>query len=112
MYLNKRLNKQRLKKYSPFSQVESCNFLTGEVEPSSLQCSLNPSEGLSRVNFRFNLCLTVVKKNFASSHLRHLALEIIDSIPNGAIKIYADDSRTSNHTCSGIFIVTRQENCL
>ncbi|GFS54027.1 uncharacterized protein NPIL_177421 [Nephila pilipes] len=42
-YLNNWVNGQRLKKNSPFIQVEPENFLTGEVEPSSLQCSLNPS---------------------------------------------------------------------
>ncbi|GFT03824.1 reverse transcriptase domain-containing protein [Nephila pilipes] len=44
-YLNNWVNGQKLKKKSPFSQVESENFLTEEVEPSSLQCSLNPSGG-------------------------------------------------------------------
>ncbi|GFS76497.1 membralin [Trichonephila clavipes] len=107
MYLNNWVNWQRLKKNSPLTKFQ--NILTGEVESSSLQCSLNPSEGLSRVNFRFNLCLPVIYKNFVSTHLRHLALEIINSIPNDAIKIYTDGSGISNQTSSDIFIVTPQE---
>ncbi|GFS66856.1 reverse transcriptase domain-containing protein [Nephila pilipes] len=60
-YLNNWVNRQILKKNSPFGQIESENFLTGEVEPSSLQCSLNPTEGLYRVYFHYNLSLPVIK---------------------------------------------------
>ncbi|GFX08457.1 uncharacterized protein TNCV_3269461 [Trichonephila clavipes] len=97
----------KTKKSSPFRKVESQNIFNGEVNPSSLQCILYPSKGLS--NFYFNLSLPIIKRNFVSSHLRHLALEIINIIPNDAIKIYTDGSRISNQTGSGIYIVPHQE---
>ncbi|GFT21484.1 reverse transcriptase domain-containing protein [Trichonephila clavipes] len=45
-YLKNWISRQRLKKNSPFSQDEAQNFLTGEAEPSSLQCNFNPLEEL------------------------------------------------------------------
>ncbi|GFT23139.1 uncharacterized protein TNCV_1858681 [Trichonephila clavipes] len=112
MYLNSWVNRQRLKKNSLFSQVESQNFLTGEVEPSFIQCSLNLSGGFSRVYFHFNLSLPVIKNNLVSSHLRHLALGIINNIPNDAIKIYADGNRQVTRQVVVSKSLRTRKNCL
>lgn len=107
-YLNNWTSSQRLKKNSPFSQVISQHLLADNVEYQSLYGSLGPMEDLSRVHFHSNINAAVNKKDFAPDLLRQLALEIINSIPSGDIKIYTDGSRINDQSGSGIYIETPQ----
>ncbi|GFT08625.1 probable RNA-directed DNA polymerase from transposon BS [Trichonephila clavipes] len=105
-YLHTWCNNQTLKKNSPFSLAESRNLICREVEPQSLRSCIDPSVGMPRVFFHFDLNSTANKQTHLDVHLKQLALEIISSNPKDVVQVCTDGSRTENRTGSGIYIRT------
>ncbi|GFX75925.1 putative RNA-directed DNA polymerase from transposon BS [Trichonephila clavipes] len=110
LYFNNWHNNQRLKRNSPFSYADHLQLPSSHIEPHSLKSCLNPSEGLPRVHFHFNMSAPVTKQDLIPAHLRQLALESINEIPCDAIKIYTNGSRLDDHAGSGIYIENSGQN--
>ncbi|GFU47010.1 uncharacterized protein TNCV_3439891 [Trichonephila clavipes] len=90
-------------------QAELLHLPFSDVEPHSLKFCLSPAKRISKVHFHFDLSTPVVKGDLILDHLRLLALDIIDGIPNYGIKIDTDGSRLSDRAGSGIYIEKRRE---
>lgn len=106
-YLQSWHNNQRLKKLTPFALVDSQDLIFREVEPQILRSCIDPSEGLPRVFFHFDLNSSANKQTHIEDHLRQLALEIICCIPRNAAQVYTDGSRKEDRTGSGVYIKTQ-----
>ncbi|GFW53962.1 putative RNA-directed DNA polymerase from transposon BS [Trichonephila clavipes] len=98
----------RLKRNSPFSYADHLQLPSSHIQPHSLKSCLSPSEGLPRVHF--NMSAPVTKQDLIPAHLRQLALESINEIPCGAIKIYTDGNRLDDRAGSGIYIENSGQN--
>ncbi|GFT86484.1 putative RNA-directed DNA polymerase from transposon BS [Trichonephila clavipes] len=107
-YLITWTNRHRLKRDSPFSQMQTMDLLDQDIEEHFLKNVFNSQEGLPRVHFKPEMEAHTSKNQDPPEYLRQLALEIINKIP--ATAIYADGSKDDQNSCgSGIFI--KAPNC-
>ncbi|GFW20761.1 transposable element Tc1 transposase [Trichonephila clavipes] len=95
---------QRLKRDSPLNYMRIHGFIDFNVDtPSPFSC-ITPIDSFNHVEFREELLTSTPKHSSHPELLRQLALEVINGMPDQALIVYTDGSRSdTGRDGSGIF---------
>ncbi|GFX43000.1 putative RNA-directed DNA polymerase from transposon BS [Trichonephila clavipes] len=94
---------QRLKRDSPLNYMRKHSF-DFNVDTSTPFSCITPIDSFNHVEFREDLLTSIPKHSSHLELLRELALEVINDIPDQALIIYTDGSRSdTGRAGSGIF---------
>ncbi|XP_055932087.1 uncharacterized protein LOC129962366 [Argiope bruennichi] len=95
----------RLKRDIPLEYVRKSGVIDFEVVPSNTLNCLPPTVPLRGISFNDELRSPVNKQVDHPDLLKQLDLEVVNSIPSGALVIYTDGSKMEDdRTGSGVFI--------
>ncbi|GFX34261.1 RNase H domain-containing protein [Trichonephila clavipes] len=95
---------QRLKRDRPLNDMYKRGFIDCNVDPSAPFSCITPIDSLNHVEFREELLTSTPKHSSRPELLRQLALEVMNDIPDQALVIYTDGSRSdTGRAGSGIF---------
>ncbi|GFW83776.1 putative RNA-directed DNA polymerase from transposon BS [Trichonephila clavipes] len=85
---------QRLKRDSPLNCMRKHDFIDFNVDTSTPFSCITPIDSFNHVEFREELLTSTPKHSSHPELLRQLALEVINDIPDQALIIYTDGSRS------------------
>ncbi|GFU00757.1 putative RNA-directed DNA polymerase from transposon BS [Trichonephila clavipes] len=85
---------QRLKRDSPLNYICKHGFIDFNVDTSTPFSCITPIDSFNHVEFQEELLISTPKHSSHPELLRHLALQVINDIPNQALIIYTDGSRS------------------
>ncbi|GFS84955.1 RNase H domain-containing protein [Trichonephila clavipes] len=95
---------QRLKRDSPLNYMRKHGFIDFSVDTSTPFSCITRIDSFNHVEFREELLTSTLKHSSHPELLRQLALEVINDIPDQALIIYTDGSRSdTGRAGSGIF---------
>ncbi|GFV92617.1 RNase H domain-containing protein [Trichonephila clavipes] len=95
---------QRLKRDGPLNYMRKHGFINFNVDTSTPFSCITPIDSFNHVEFREELLTSTPKHSSHPELLRQLALEVINDIPDQALIIYTDRSRSdTGRAGSGIF---------
>ncbi|GFY70113.1 RNase H domain-containing protein [Trichonephila inaurata madagascariensis] len=80
--------------YSPLNYMRKHGFIDFNVDTSTPISCITPIDSFNHVEFREELLTSTPKHSSLPELLRQLALEVINGIPDQALIIYTDDSRS------------------
>ncbi|GFW13230.1 putative RNA-directed DNA polymerase from transposon BS [Trichonephila clavipes] len=95
---------RRLKRDSPLNYIRKHGFIDFSVDTSTPFSCITPIDSFNHVEFREELLTSTPKHSSHPELLRQLALQVINDIPDQALIIYTDGSRSdAGRAGSGIF---------
>ncbi|GFT09879.1 methyltransferase-like protein 7B [Trichonephila clavipes] len=95
---------QRLKRDSPLNYRRKHGFIDFNVDTSTPFSCITPIDSFNHVEFQEELLTSTPKHSSHPELLRQLALEVINDIPDHALIVYTDSSRSDTGKAgSGVF---------